>query len=446
VTDAQTPSIPPSLPPTLPAGQFAQQPPTAPPIITPGYDAVQMMPPPVSAVEVLDAPKKQSKGKWILAAAGVLAIGGVAVIATRAVGGSSAGAESPEAAVDAMLGSVSGEDPVAMVNSMAPSEMRTLGSVTQRGMDQLVGDTDQAKQLRDVGIDLDADDLVPGLTIDFTNTKYDVDELAGDVAKVTFEELDGEWSFDPEAFLDHVDLEKLADGWISEDEFVDEFAGAGGEFSIDDLRLPGGDDMFVMAVEENGDWFISPTFTLLEYIRVDGDFPEPDFSAPEGKGAATPEEAVEQMVDALFNEDVDAVIDALPPSKYRALYAYREMLVELAGESSNTDVAVTVGEVKEFDDSQGVGVEIIAAEAEVDGSRIEIDGKCARADGDEICLDDLGEDAGPFADGIPGVDKFWVIETKEDGKYYVDPIGTVISYVSAVDDDKLTELIEQLED
>ncbi len=418
----------------------------APPIITPGDDAVQMMPPPTLPVEVHESPKKPGKGRWILAAAGVLAIGGVAVIATRAVGGTAAGAGSPEAAVDAMLSSMSGEDPVAMVNAMAPSEMRTLGSVTQDGMDQLAGDTEQAKQLRDFGIDLDADDLVPGFSIDFTNTKYDVEEMADDVAKVTFQELEGEWSFDPETFLDHVDIEKVTSELFTEDDFVDEFDGAGGEFALDDLLQGSDDDVFVMTVAEDGEWFISPTFTLLEYIRVGGDYPEPDFAKPEGNGAESPEEAIEQMVTALFAEDVDAVIDALPPSKYRALYAYREMLVELAGGSSGDDVAVSVGEVNEFDDGQGIGVEIVNAELEVDGSVLEVDGKCARADGDEICLDDLGEDAGPFADGIPGIDKIWVVETKEDGKYYVDPIGTVISYISAVDDEKLTELIEQLED
>lgn len=35
---------------------------------------------------------------------------------------------------------------------------------------------------------------------------------------------------------------------------------------------------------------------------------------------------------------------------------------------------------------------------------------------------------------------------KEDGKYYVDPIGTIISVIDAIDEDEMSDKLEEIAD
>ena len=90
----------------------------------------------------------------------------------------------------------------------------------------------------------------------------------------------------------------------------------------------------------------------------------------------------------------------------------------------------------------------------------EIDGTCARQtrtdpdldpdtgdveDGEsELCLDRPGEGAGPFEEGIPGIDRFWVVVVEEDGLFYVDPLASVGSYLSALDLDAIADSFDGL--
>jgi len=396
----------------------------------------------------------------------------VAFLAVRSFSGSDRGEANPDDAVNTMIASIADENPVELVNSIAPSELSFFGDVEAAAANTVDGDGVAADSLEERGITINGEDLVPGLTLELADLTYVVEEKSDDVAKVTVNSVSGNWTFDPKVLLDAVDLDQLTGGEVTEEDALEDIEEAdisGGSFDLDDLDFTD-EGVFFMAVREDGGWFVSPMYTLLEYVVEVQDLPEGDFDEPVVTGAATPQEAVEQSVSAVFafaiEGDFSGIIDSLPPNRYAALYAYRDALEELTGregieDAERLDIDVDVQEIQEFDDERGLGVTIDKASVEMtaDGGdrtvRFEIDGKCATntriEDGDEdtqeFCLDDFGEGAGPFEDGIPGIDKFWVIVTEDDGQFFVDPLASLGSYIAAANvqqiADDVSEMIEE---
>jgi len=394
-----------------------------------------------------------------LAGAGVLVLVGVGVVAMRSLSGADAGAASPQAAMDEMFAALSNEDPLGVVSILAPGEARAVDEFVQQFSDATDGKGEVGKRLEDNGIQLDPDDLIPGFSLSFSNLEYDVEELHSDVAKVTLTNVVGEWSFNAEEFAAQIDISTLTDGSVSQEEMLDELQDDGGSFDESDLDLIDGEDPFVMVTKDGDGWFISPSFTALEYVRVANDLPAPDFSEPQGSGASSPEAALEDFVEAATSGDVGEMIAVLPPDRYRAFYAYQDALEELAGNGSGAEVNVEVNEVELFGDPRGQGVTILEAVVEWqvegwDGTEYftaTVNDECIDLtsdstygyDEDSLCLDDF--DAGaPFENGLPGIDRFWVIQQQHGGKWYVDPIGTVGSWLAALDTDQIANDIEDL--
>ena len=452
------PTNPPTSPPLMPAPQGSPDAPVGDGLWSPPTSAVLIEP--MESVQPASGGAKFTK--WIAGGIGAVLLVGAGVFAFGALRGTDGGSKTPESAVDALLASFSNEDPVAMINSMAPSEMRTLGSAMQKNVKTLDGQGEAGQRLVDRGVDLDLNDLLPGLQIDIKSTDYKVEDLGDDVARVDIASLDATWSFDPQEFFDRLDIEKISGGLFTEDDLAGISEKSSGNITEDDLRVVG-DQSFVMAVREQGKWYVSPMYTVLEYLRVDGGFPKADFSKPTGWGADSPEAAIEQMVRALGKSDVSGVIEALPPGRYKALYAYQDMLTELIGDSPVADIDVDIAKVKRFDDAQGIGVKIvegtIVERRHFDYARLvvktyELDDDCLTtitedrngATTQTQCLDDFGEGAAPFEKGIPGIDKVWVVQQQEGGKYYVDPLGTISSWLGAIDEQALDDLVDNFGD
>jgi hypothetical protein len=403
-----------------------------------------------------DSPRRASWLKWVAAGVGASVLIAAVALAVRAGRGEAAGAASPQEASDRWLAALLDEDPVGVINAMAPSEMRTLGRAVRDGLDELSGDTELADQLGELGIEIDVDDLVPGFEATVEDRKVEVTQYSDDVAFVGYESLEIDWEFNPRAFLSAVDVEQLTGGALTNREFIDDVGSSDGTITENDLPMDG-DRPFLMAVREGGEWYVSPTYTVLEAVRIENDFPEGDFGEPEGNGSDSPAEAVEAMVEALGSADVGSVITRLPPSRYKAFYAYRDMLDELASDAvDGVEVSATIDEVREFDDEQGIGVQIVSAKVVVvdefgDETTVTVDGPCITveepfADPEEVCLDDLGEEFEPFQDGVPGIDQVWLVVQREDGKFYVDPIGTIISIGAAIDREEFAERLEEIAD
>lgn len=419
------------------------------------------------------APGRRRRGlrRVALVATGVLVIGTVAGVAVVTLWQSDAGASSPTDAVDGLVTALAAEDAIGVVNSISPSELHVVRALVDDAEGATDGTGEAADRLRDLGIDIDPDDLVPGLSVEVSDFQYDEVELADDVRRVDIRALGVNWTFDPEQLLATVDVEQLTSGAITADDLLDELERTSGSFDERDLEVDG-IDPFLMTVREDGGWYVSPTYTVLEYVRQLNDLPEADFATPQGRPAATQAEAIEAFIDAVANGDVGDVIEVLPPSQYRALYAYRRALSELAGDRSSStriDPSVQLDQVSTFDDARGTGVTIERGTLELDitdeydDSRhvtVQIDGPCVDATTEDeygdtgsqrFCLDDFGEDAGPFQDGIPGIDSFWLIMREEDGGWYVDPLASVGSWLTSIDTEAFQQeaqdfLDEQLDD
>jgi hypothetical protein len=421
--------------------------------------------------------KKPKRGLMIaLLAVGALIIAAVAVLAVRSFSGSDRGEANPDDAVNAMFTSIADENPVDLVNAIAPSELAFFGDVERAAADAVDGEGEAADSLEEQGITINGEDIVPGLTLEIDDLTYDVEEKSDDVAKVHVDSISGNWTFDPTVLLESVNLDELTNGQVTEAEALEEIGESevsSGSFDLDDLDVTD-EGVFFMAVREDGGWFVSPLYTLLEYATQINELAEGDFTAPDVEGAATPEEAIERSARGVFSfaleGDFDALLETLPPSRYAALYAYRDALEELAtregiDDADKLDIDVQVDQITEFDDERGTGVTIerasieMTAEGEDGEITYAIDGACATYartefesddENSEFCLDDLGEDAGPFEDGIPGIDRFWVIVTEDDGEFFVDPVASIGSYLAAADmqeiADDLSEMITPADD
>ncbi len=444
---------------STPAPSVFAAPPAPPPVPPAGaYGEANQLPTEAPAAKSSSSRRTRTLA---LAGAGVLVLGGVGLVAVRSLTGADAGAESPRAAVEEMLASLTNEDPLGMAGIMAPSEARAGDEFISQLNDATEGRGELGTKLTENGVQLDPDDLIPGFTLSFSNVEYEIEEMHSDVAKVHITSLDGEWAFDSTEFASHIDIEQMSDGEMSQDELLDELRDDSGSFDESDLVPIEGEDPFVMAVKEGDGWFISPTFTALEYMRVAYDLPAPDFDTPRGNGADSPEQALENFVDAVTSADIGNIIESLPPDRYRAFYAYQDALEEYIGSGSGLEVNVSVDGVELFSDSRGQGVTVVDATMEWqlegwDGTEYytaTVDGDCLDltleapydSDQESVCLDDF--DAGPpFENGIPGIDRFWVIERQHDGKWYVDPVGTLGSWFAAIDTDQIADDLEDLAD
>ena len=234
-----------------------------------------------------------------------------------------------------MIQAVADENPVELVNSLSPSEMAFFGDVEQAASDALDGEGETADALEERGVTIDPDDLVPGLAVRIDELTYEVEEKSDDVAKVIVTSVTGEWSFDPTQLMDAIDIDALTNGEVTEDEALEQVGAdqaTSGSFDLEDLDVAG-EGVFFMAVREDGGWYVSPLYTLLEYVTQIEDLPEGDFSNPAASGAVSPEEALERTVGAFFTATLPSadaaisdIIDTLPPTRYGAIYAYRDAL------------------------------------------------------------------------------------------------------------------------
>src|SRR5690606_34232355 len=83
-----------------------------------------------------------------------------------------------------------------------------------------------------------------------------------------------------------------------------------------DREIPTG--LFVMVVEVDGRWYVSPTATAAEYLAFDWFGEGGDWTAyDEGQerdplGAEQPEQALTSLADAATGDDLPRLLDALP--------------------------------------------------------------------------------------------------------------------------------------
>ena len=415
-------------------------------------------------------PARRGKGKIAAGIVGVgalIAAGAFAVSATQ--GGGDGGADTPEAAVQALVDAVNQEDVLGALDVVLPGERDTF-----RG--PLVDLVEQLRRLEVLGETADLGD-VGGVDVELVLTNVQVEQVADDIAVV---DLSGTATGSINAALlpyGDLVLDRALDGEQPDEAATEttEFGGATGE----PVRLA--------TVERDGRWYVSLWYTVAELARQDfgATGTPPVDQAIVADGGDTPEQAMDQFLARVADLDLEGVIASLNPNEFEALQRYAPLFLGDAQQGlddavaeSGLQLAITdvTYDTKVDGDTATVGIESLSVRAETFGESIAVDvaDGCVTfaVDGEEQEICPSG-DAAPSADappasdagaptdsgasvadaaagvGVPGLTEGLRLDRVDD-QWYVSPVGSVLdSLVGALEGIERTDLenvLDGLED
>ena len=137
---------------------------------------------------------------------------------------------------------------------------------------------------------------------------------------------------------------------------------------------------FVVTVRQDGRWYVSAAYTTLEYIREYNHLRAPaqfgvGAATTATLGAATPDAAVTEAVQALARNDWDHLFALVPPDEI-PLYDYRDALKELIAQSE-TQTRFTVDKLTTTSNVQGDAADVVLhASGTSDDGHWSVDGGC----------------------------------------------------------------------
>jgi hypothetical protein len=224
----------------------------------------------------------------MVAAAGVTMMLLVGMLAVTALVGSG-GAGSPEGAVQRLADAITHEDPLEAVDVLSPSEVRTLHGTVDA----------TAKKLAELKLVNAASAPLAGIDLNVTNLKLRTESLGDGFAKVIVDS--GTISGRTEKAKFSPIVQKL----LRESDDSDNTAEGDIAKAAEGLDMP----TFVVAVREDGGWYVSAAYTILEYVREYNDLPAADYGGAHRDiaklGSDSPGAAVEDAVRALAAVDAD---------------------------------------------------------------------------------------------------------------------------------------------
>jgi hypothetical protein len=250
------------------------------------------------------------------------------------------GAGSPEEAVEAFFAAIDAEDAIGVVESLEPSEREILlASLDEtRAEAERMEVADGSLDLREVvGLEIEVRDLAMAPTV-LADDVVALDLSAGTVS--TAADLDRL----PLGAVVREVIDRAEDG--EEWEHIERHPA--GEIDLAGVR--------VVAVQRGGTWHVSLLHSIAEAIRADLDGPPayPDAAdAIAAVGAASPEAAVREGIEAALALDVRKLIELTPADEAAVLHTYGPILVaeaeaSLGGErprnaASDIDLEVSDG-------------------------------------------------------------------------------------------------------
>ncbi len=324
VPPAVTDPVPvkPTLPMTPPrspvsAGQPVPQMPPVPPVMEFGTPTRVPGPDPISPMVAVNegAPgfegdaangHKRSKGALVGAVLGVTALVAAGAFAVVKITGNDAegGAASPAEVGTSLTTALDNEDFLGVIDLLLPGEREAF----REPMIDLVG---HLSRLEILSADADLS-KVGGIDIQFADVT--VREEATNVADISNIYLSGSSTIT-------VDGDKVPLGGLVIDELFD------GERPDMDAEPDSSefDDTKMTVVERDGRWYLSAFYSAAEAARDRSD--DIPASGVEAKGASSPEGAVQQMVDAVSDIDLEGMIATLDPTEAEALQRYAPMFL-----------------------------------------------------------------------------------------------------------------------
>lgn len=369
------------------------------------------------------APPRRRRGATVAAAIGaaVAMVAGVLALATLTSGGGSA---TPEDAVRKLANAMASEDVLGALEALVPAER----AVLRNRLVDVVG------ELGRLGVLDDSFDLgdVPGADVTVEGLELRSEALSDDVASVLVTGGRAGLSLAMKDLPLGPLVRRATDG---PGVATPQPAGA---------ELGKGDDMRVVAVREDGDWFVSLGYTVADAVRRAGGAPTPDFTrALVPRGEATPEATVRELARAAAAFDAERLLELTAPGEASPLHAYAPLFL--------ADLRAWADGVRR--DGSSAQVESIEVTSAVDGDeahvtvdqlslgittpagpgRFTYDGACARYDGGEqegtfeVCKDDpqLGTlRTAPFA-------AMTLTVVRRGGSWFLSPVGTYVDAVLA---------------
>jgi len=454
------PTVPPLGPPAIAAPSW---PPMSPPPShvpgQPGVDATMAGVTPQMDFATPEPPRgRRSKIAVGGALVGVLALGAAGVFAFGQFGGDdSGGAASPEAVGVDMMNAMEQEDVLGMVDLLLPGEREVF-------REPLVDVVSELSRLDILSADASLGDLA-GLDIEMVDEAVAVEPTnVEDISNITM-------SATLSASLDG---DRLPIG-----DFITDLAGD--DFDPGDLDQPTTTEDFVLpmtVVEEDGRWYLSVFHTAAESIRSEFGDPIPDVGL-EPRGGATPEGAVDVLLDGVEQLDLSKVIAAINPDEAAALQRYAPLFLDsiapmaddigldwqvtrteydVAGSGAKRFVTVTDLRIDGTLEGMSFFFELtdgcLVFEAIGEGSeRIDSCELAAEAGDAQTAFDDffgesidLDELSSTFEDAFDDYASPGITVQEVDGQWFVSPIGAgfdhLLALLGALDRDELDELVD----
>ena len=396
---------------------------------------------------VMPDPDVHRRGRYgtLVASFGAAALLGVGVLAVTAMFGSG-GAGSPEGAVRQLADAVSHKDPLAAVDVLVPSEVRsmreTVKHITKRAADLKIVDNASAPL---AGVDLSVDHL-----------QLSTENLADGYAKVTV--ISGDLSTSTHRSA----MSHLLQTAIGNTDATD-FKG-----KVDLARLAANSDLptFVVAVRHGGGWYVSPAYTALEYAREAANGPAAAYGSAKAAalGADTPEAAVSDALHAWQAGNWDRLMALAPPDEL-PVYDYRAWIDKEATDT-HPDFTIDKLSTSATVDGDSAVVKLDASGTSGSGSdqrRWQVGGTCpgfrsyysdtSASGSPELCL--AGDLGGTIPFGLvlattdvtasPTTGPVSIEVVREDGRWFVSPVSTALDLVDStidhVDENSLYPLI-----
>lgn len=352
------------------------------------------------------------------ALAGVIGVVGIGFGAVKLMSDPT-GADSPEAAVRSVLDAISGQDPVAAVRVINPDEARGLDNAVSLTVDRV----------KKAGFD-DGGKFTDAIDVQFENLSFDVDTMGDGAAKVV---IDGRVnaSFDPAELPEHMQNDaKLKADSLSSD--LNDLLGGSPYTDRHQERT----QVYLVTVERDGRWYVSPTATALELMTDTLDVPGGDFDAKTlasaEPSAETPDDAVTGLLRAMENQDLVEASGYLVSGQGDLVRAYEESFdtlirqngVDWAVEGSVRTASAISGGRGIVTISEATLTGTLSDESRYESGTLSVDGDCY----------DMGEApqcVGGDLDEATGIDGFELVTVKEDGNWRIDLYGTATRYLDA---------------
>ena len=274
-------------------------------------------PEPQSSVDVTpeDSTTRVNKQRnlRVITAVGIAALVVIAaglVLTQLSTDPASDGADSPEAAIEALVAAIEDGDLDAVKELLVPSERTSLGDPVYEALDELI-------RLGVLSDDLDTS-AIRGIDLSFEDLVLSVDQVDDDLAAV---HATGNVvaTLDP----DEAPLGAVLRGllWLQ------------GPDEAEPERTTEAIDLTIATLRHDGSWYISVFHSIGEHARREqgvGPIP-PGTVTP--RGADSPDALVDDLAEAAASLDVARLISLMNPEEGAALYRYAPLMIDPADEA-----------------------------------------------------------------------------------------------------------------